>query len=69
MQHADSAMYVAKASGVTLIWIEHIVHALVAVVDRLLVLDFGRKIAEGDPAEVMADAQVREIYMGIDIDE
>ena len=36
-----------KASGVTIVWIEHIVHALVAVVSRLLVLNFGRKIVEG----------------------
>jgi branched-chain amino acid transport system ATP-binding protein len=53
------------ASGVTVIWIEHIVHALLAVVGRLIVLDFGRKIAEGEPAAVMASAEVREIYMGI----
>src|SRR5438477_466854 len=54
-----------KAAGVTIVWIEHIVHALLAVVDRLLVLNFGRKIAEGDPRTVMASAEVREIYMGI----
>jgi branched-chain amino acid transport system ATP-binding protein len=53
------------ASGVTIIWIEHIVHALLAVVGRLVVLNFGKKIAEGDPAAVMASAAVREIYMGI----
>mgnify|MGYP003694429545 CR=1 FL=1 len=40
-------------------------HALVAVVDRLIVLNFGRKIAEGAPATVMASAEVREIYMGL----
>jgi len=54
-----------KAAGVTIVWIEHIVHALLAVVDRLLVLNFGRKIAEGEPRAVMASAEVREIYMGI----
>jgi branched-chain amino acid transport system ATP-binding protein len=42
------------------------VHALLAVVDRIAVIDFGKKIAEGDPHEVMASAQVAEIYMGID---
>ena len=42
-----------NASGVTLIWIEHIVHALLAVVVRLVVLNFGRKIAEGEPRVVM----------------
>jgi branched-chain amino acid transport system ATP-binding protein len=54
-----------KASGVTIVWIEHIVHALTAVVDRLVVLDFGRKIAEGDPKAVMASPAVRQIYLGI----
>ena len=54
-----------RANGVTIVWIEHIVHALLAVVDRLIVLNFGRKIAEGDPAAVMASREVREIYTGI----
>jgi branched-chain amino acid transport system ATP-binding protein len=54
-----------KRSGVTIVWIEHIVHALVAVVSRLVVLNFGRKIVEGEPRTVMASDQVREIYMGI----
>lgn len=53
------------ASGVTIVWIEHIVHALLAVVERLVVLNFGRMIAEGEPRAVMASAQVQEIYMGI----
>ena len=53
------------ASGTSIIWIEHIVHALMAVVGRLLVLNFGRKIAEGDPRTVMAMPDVREVYVGI----
>jgi branched-chain amino acid transport system ATP-binding protein len=57
-----------RADGVTLVWIEHIVHALVAVVDRLVALDFGRVITQGDPHAVMADPAVREIYMGIDVE-
>jgi len=55
-----------RASGVTIIWIEHIVHALMAVVDRLVALDFGRMVTEGAPKTVMQDPAVREIYMGID---
>jgi branched-chain amino acid transport system ATP-binding protein len=55
-----------RAGGVTVVWIEHIVHALVAVVNRLLVLNFGRKIAEGDPRAVIASKDVREIYLGIE---
>ena len=54
-----------RAAGTTIVWIEHIVHALLVVVDRLVVLNFGRKIAEGNPAAVMASAEVREIYTGI----
>jgi len=50
--------------GRTIVWIEHIVHALVAVVGRLIVLNFGRLIAEGEPRAVLASPQVREIYMG-----
>lgn len=56
------------ASGVSIIWIEHVVHALLAVVDRLIVIDFGRKIAEGDPTDIMASPQVQEIYLGIAAD-
>ena len=40
-------------------------HTIDIVVDRLLVLNFGRRIAEGEPRTVMASAEVREIYMGI----
>jgi len=52
-------------AGVAIIWIEHIVHALLAVVSRLTVINFGAKLAEGEPRRVMADPRVQEIYMGI----
>lgn len=52
--------------GVTIIWIEHVLHALLAVADRLMVLNFGEKIAEGLPAEVIADPEVKRVYMGIE---
>ena len=54
-----------RATGTTIVWIEHIVHALLAVVDRLVVLNFGSKIAEGHPATVMNSPAVRQIYTGI----
>ena len=54
------------ASGVSIIWIEHVVHALLAVVDRLIVIEFGKKIAEGEPKAIMESPQVQEIYLGID---
>ena len=57
-----------RQGGVSIIWIEHVVHALVATVDRLLVLHGGGFIAEGDPATVIRSPAVREIYMGIPAD-
>src|SRR5262249_12133588 len=53
-------------AGTAIVWIEHIVHALLAVVGRLIVLDFGRKVAEGEPRQVMASPEVRQIYIGIE---
>ncbi len=55
-----------RGEGVTLIWIEHIVHALMAVVDRLLAVSVGKLLTQGQPAEVMASPQVREVYMGVE---
>jgi branched-chain amino acid transport system ATP-binding protein len=53
------------AGGMSVIWIEHIVHALVSVVDRLIVINFGRLIENGEPRAVMRSPTVQEIYMGI----
>jgi branched-chain amino acid transport system ATP-binding protein len=55
------------ANGTTIVWIEHIVHALVSVASRLIVMNFGQILAQGNPREVMADARVREVYMGIPV--
>src|SRR5580692_10080331 len=41
--------------GTTIIWIEHIVHALISVASRLIVMNFGQILAQGDPREVMND--------------
>ncbi|MFZ0101823.1 MAG: ABC transporter ATP-binding protein [Pseudolabrys sp.] len=57
-----------RASGVSIIWIEHVVHALLAIIDRLVVLHGGKFIAEGDPHTVIRSPQVAEIYLGIDAD-
>jgi branched-chain amino acid transport system ATP-binding protein len=53
--------------GVSVIWIEHVLHALTSVVSRLVVLNFGRVIGVGDPQTIMASKEVREIYLGIDV--
>ena len=52
-------------TGVSIVWIEHVVHALLSVVSRLIVINFGQKLAEGDPHQVMASSEVQEVYMGI----
>lgn len=56
-----------KSFGVSMIWIEHVVHALLAVADRLLVVNFGAKLAEGKPDAVMNDPEVKRVYMGIEV--
>ena len=56
-----------RGEGVAIIWIEHIVHALVSVVDRLLVINFGEKLAEGAPRAVMQSTEVQRVYMGIEL--
>jgi branched-chain amino acid transport system ATP-binding protein len=55
-----------RAEGTAIVWIEHVVHALLAVAERLLVLNFGTLVVEGVAAEVMASREVREIYLGIE---
>ncbi|MFT6452648.1 MAG: branched-chain amino acid transport system ATP-binding protein [Halocynthiibacter sp.] len=57
-----------RETGISIVWIEHVVHALLAVVDRLIVIDFGKKIADGEPKAIMESQQVREIYLGIEVD-
>ena len=55
-----------RASGISLIWIEHVVHALLALADRLLVINFGKHLAEGAPDAVMNDPEVRRVYLGLE---
>ena len=55
------------AKGITIVWIEHVLHALTSVVARILVLDFGRVIAIGSPTEIMKSKEVQEIYLGIEV--
>jgi len=53
-----------RATGLTIVWIEHIVHALLAVVDRITVINFGQKLCEGNPRQVMNSPEVQACYMG-----
>jgi branched-chain amino acid transport system ATP-binding protein len=57
-----------RKAGLSIIWIEHVVHALLAVIDHLVVLHGGSLIAAGDPHTVIKSPAVAEIYMGIEVD-
>jgi branched-chain amino acid transport system ATP-binding protein len=54
------------AAGMSIIWIEHLLHALIEVVDRVQAIHFGRHLIEGDPREIMDSPEIREVYLGID---
>ncbi len=53
--------------GMTIIWIEHVLHALTAVAERILVLNFGRVVGIGAPEAIMASDEVRAIYLGMEV--
>jgi branched-chain amino acid transport system ATP-binding protein len=53
-----------RSQGVAIVWIEHIVHVLLQVVERLVCMDAGRVIADGEPGAVMKDAAVIDAYLG-----
>src|SRR6202034_647831 len=53
-----------NAEGIAVIWIEHVVRALTAVVSRLLCLTGGKFVGDGDPATVLAEPAVREVFLG-----
>ena len=53
-----------RAQGITVLLVEHVMELVMGVTDRIAVLNFGQKIAEGTPAEVRADAAVRKAYLG-----
>jgi branched-chain amino acid transport system ATP-binding protein len=56
-----------NADGIAVIWIEHVVRALTAVVSRLICLSGGRFVGDGEPATVLAEPAVREVFLGSEV--
>jgi branched-chain amino acid transport system ATP-binding protein len=61
---ADMLRRVRRELGVTIVWVEHIMATLMRIVDRVVVLDHGEKIAEGAPLSIAEDPRVVEAYLG-----
>jgi branched-chain amino acid transport system ATP-binding protein len=66
-QELLSAIRDVHSTGVTILWIEHVVHALLTVAQRLVVMNFGQLIADGAPDAVMSSREVKSIYLGEDV--
>ncbi len=65
-QAADLLAEIRLKRGITIVWVEHIMGALMRVVDRCVVLDHGEVIAHGKPEAVAHDPRVIEVYLGTD---
>ena len=60
----DDRIRKMRQAGITVLLIEHHMELVMSIADRIAVLNFGQKIAEGTPAAVQANSAVREAYLG-----
>ena len=54
------------AGGMSIMWIEHLLHALLAVVERVQAIHFGKHLVEGSPHDIIESPEIREVYLGIE---
>jgi branched-chain amino acid transport system ATP-binding protein len=64
MDQAAGMLSRIRDSGITIVWVEHIMGVLMKVVDRVIVLDYGELISQGSPRQVASDPRVIEVYLG-----
>jgi len=64
MRHLRKLLEVIRGNGIAILLIEHNMEFVMSIADRVSVLDFGKKIAEGTPVEVQADEAVLAAYLG-----
>jgi len=64
----DERIRKLRDTGVTILLVEHVMELVMGVADRIAVLNFGRKIAEGSPIEIQNDPVVQEAYLGVSED-
>ena len=60
----DERLRSLRERGMTILLVEHVMELVMGITDRIAVLNFGRKIAEGTPSEIQNNAQVKEAYLG-----